>query len=106
MFLIKILYRPTYFYDFECALSNSLDEHFLQDPIQLDCRHCICKECIPEKENKIECSFCGRITKSDLKEFNVSKEKQRQMEDNYGQLFDETKKRFKLCYDKIKGNSK
>ena len=97
--------RPTNFYEFECALSNCNDKHFLQNPIQLDCflGHCICKECIPDKENKIDCSFCGRITKSDLKECNVSKEKQRKMEENYGQLFSETEKRFKSCYDKIKG---
>ena len=40
---------------------------------------------------------------SDLKEYDVSNEKQSQMEENYGQLFGETKERFKLCYDKIKG---
>ena len=93
--------QPNYFFDFECA-SDRNDKHFLQKPIQLDCRHCICKECIPENE-KIKCSFCGRITKSDLKECDVSVEKLNQIEDNYGQLFDETKQRFKLCYDKIKG---
>ena len=85
-------------------MSNSDDEHFLQNPIQLDCHHCICKECIPEKENKIECSLCGQITERDLRKCNVSKEKERQMEENYGQLFGETKERFKSCYDKIKGN--
>ena len=93
------------FTDFECALSNCNIKHFLQNPIQLDCflGHCICKECIPEEGNNIKCSICGKLTKSNLKECDVSNEKQRQLEENYKPLFSETKERFKLCYDKIKG---
>ena len=103
IFFNNTFLRPKCFYDFECALSNPDDRHFLQNPFKLDCHHCVCKECIPEKEKTIICSFCGLITERDLRESKFSKEKESHMEENYGQLFIETKERFKSCYDKIKG---
>jgi hypothetical protein len=42
------------FIDYECAL-NYKNKHFLQNPIQLDCPHFVCKNCI--KTDSLTCDL-------------------------------------------------
>jgi hypothetical protein len=90
------------FYDYECAISEN-DEHFLQNPIKLDCEHCICKKCIPNKK-LVNCGFCGRATDRDLNVSGESKIKKEEMKNNFKELFNETKERFQRFYEKFKSD--
>ena len=72
--------------------------HFLQNPIQLDCRHCVCKDCIGQKKS-ITCEFCGILTENNLSKRVESKVKIRELINNFSELFQETNERFKTCFD-------
>ena len=89
------------FYDYECALYLT-DKHFLRNPIQLDCRHCVCKKCIIDNK-PIKCVFCGRVTKSDLTDATESMIKREEIQNNLKELLSETKERLKKSCDELKG---
>ena len=93
--------RITFYFDYECAASLD-DKHFLQNPIQLDCSHCVCKICIGKHES-IKCIFCGQTTNKSFIDFDVSLIKKSEMMNNFDELFNETKERFKACFEEYKG---
>ena len=78
------------------------DKHFLRSPIQLDCRHCVCKNCIIDNK-PIKCVFCGRVTKSDLTDATESMIKREEIKNNLKELLSETKERFKNSCKELKG---
>ena len=80
------------FYGYECAL-NFNDRHFLQNPIQLDCPHYVCKNCI--KTESIACAFCGILTDKSLKNRGLANIKKQDILNNFGELFNETEKRYR-----------
>jgi hypothetical protein len=53
----------------KCA-GFSVDEHFVQEPIALQCGHCVCKKCI--STTTLKCSQCGKTTERDLRNDNES----------------------------------
>jgi hypothetical protein len=48
----------------KCA-GFSDEEHFVQEPINLKCGHCICKKCIASSTMK--CIRCGKTSDRDLR---------------------------------------
>jgi hypothetical protein len=79
------------FIDYECAL-NFNNKHFLQNPIQLDCPHFVCKNCI--NTDLVTCDFCGIPTDKNLKNRGVANIKKLDIFNNFSELFNETKNRF------------
>jgi hypothetical protein len=53
----------------KCALLNY--DHIVQEPLSLNCGHCICKTC-SVKENKFYCKICNKITDREMKDENES----------------------------------
>jgi hypothetical protein len=44
-------------------LKCSLDDHFIQEPIGLECGHCVCTKCIPVQAcQEIKCLICEKTT--------------------------------------------
>ena len=47
-------------------LKCSIDDHFIQKPIGLECGHCVCTKCIPrysiQTNQEIRCLICEKTT--------------------------------------------
>jgi hypothetical protein len=54
-----------------CVMINYTFFYCVQNPIQLDCSHCVCKLCLT-KNLQIYCAFCGIPSKRDLSEAHES----------------------------------
>jgi hypothetical protein len=57
-------------------LKCSIDDHFIQEPIGLECGHCVCQKCIPvQTSQEIKCLICKKTTNirnnNDLKNIKI-----------------------------------
>jgi hypothetical protein len=55
--------------NFKCASLKY--DHIVQEPLSLNCGHCICKTC-SVKEKKLYCKTCNKLTDRDMKDENES----------------------------------
>ena len=90
--------------NFKCALSN--DDHVAQEPISLNCGHCICKSCLlkSEYQNIITCKLCNQVTNRDLKNEKESTLVKSMIAHFLSQLFVELENKTSEGVNKLKGN--
>jgi aspartokinase len=93
--------QMSFYFDYECAISLD-DKNFLQNSVQLSCTNCVCKT---SKHKPIKYDFCGQQANMNSVDFDVSMSKNEEMKNNFDELFNETKERFKVYLEEYKGFS-
>lgn len=89
---------------FYCA--NSIDKHFVSQPIPLSCGHSICKRCLStDSDNyEIRCKLCGELNKIDLNvEINETKLAKYAFQGNIDELFELLEIQMKESINTLKG---
>ncbi len=91
----------SFYFDYECAISID-DKNFLQNPVQLSFSDFVSKT---TKHKPKKCDFCGQQANMNSVDFDVSMTKNDEMKNNFDELFNETKERFKVYLETYKGFS-
>ena len=87
--------------EYECALSDDL--HFIYNPIDLPCGHCVCKSCIPKTEEFI-CNNCDELIKSKNVYEKLSNAIQLSFNRNLESIYKIIEKQSIKSMEKLKGN--
>ena len=86
----------------KCAISDQ--EHFVIDPIAINCGHTICKKCVPKDDlKKIKCKICGLVSKQDFNEPQASQGIQQLLKIYFKDIFKILESETSLKLSELKG---
>ena len=91
---------------FQCSSSNN--DHIVQEPISLNCGHCICKKCLLKSKNqdKFICNICNQVTEGKFIGDKESTLVKSMITHFLSQFFIELEKKTNEGVDKLKGTMK